>query len=234
MAARSDRGGGGRTRRDAGEGGRGRGGSGRKTYARGGRDADGPEGSGRGHRGDAVDGGALPLVRQSPAARRFRRIGRDALAERIDRSRTGRLEGRQSPLAHGHDPIGLVVAAPSTGLGAGALVPRADQGREQAAEEEDGRRAGAQAARRAVEMGRRRRRDRGRRAEGRLGELTTRDERTAFRESAEVRSTSVDPGGRTDGLLGQKSRSEEWTRPPEPTACESGIRVRSLKRDDRM
>ena len=35
-------------------------------------------------------------------------------------------------------------------------------------------------------------------------------------------------------MLGLKSRSEEWTRPPEPTACESGIRVRSLKRDDRM
>jgi hypothetical protein len=29
-------------------------------------------------------------------------------------------------------------------------------------------------------------------------------------------------------LLGLKSRSEEGTRPPEPTACESGIRVRSL------
>ena len=39
-----------------------------------------------------------------------------------------------------------------------------------------------------------------------------------FDESAEVRSTSVDPGGRTDGLLGLKSRSEEGTRPPEPTA----------------
>src|SRR5271156_4225854 len=158
MAARSDRGGGGRTRRDAGEGGRGRGGSGRKTYARGGRDADGPEGSGRGHRGDAVDGGALPLVRQSPAARRFRRVGGGALAEGVDRERKGGLEGRPSALAYGDDPIGLVVAAPSTGLGAGALVRRADQGREQAAEEEDGRRAGAQAARGAVEIRRRRRR----------------------------------------------------------------------------
>ena len=63
----------------------------------------------------------------------------------------------------------------------------------------------------------------------------SREERTFFHRSAEVRSTSVDPGGRTDGLLEPgESRSEEGTRPPEPTACESGIRVRSLKRDDRM
>src|ERR1700733_3201054 len=50
---------------------------------------------------------------------------------------------------------------------ADALVPRADQGRDQAAEEEDGRRAGAQAARGAVAIRRRWRHDRGRRAEAR-------------------------------------------------------------------
>src|SRR6202044_1493658 len=43
-----------------------------------------------------VDGGFLPIFRQSPTGRRFRRFGADALAERIDRPRTGRIEGRQS------------------------------------------------------------------------------------------------------------------------------------------
>jgi len=36
---------------------------------------------------------------------------------------------------------------------------------------------------------------------------------------------SADPGGRTDGLHGFKSRSEEWLRPLEPPAA-SGILVR--------
>src|SRR6202142_3231031 len=126
-------------------------------------------GLGRGNRGHALDGGVLPLVRQSPAARRFRRIGGNAVEERLDRSRTGRLDG-QSPLAPDDDPIGLVVANPPAELGADALVPRADQGRDQAAEEEDGRRAGAQAARGAVAIRRRRRRDRGRRAKARRAE----------------------------------------------------------------
>ena len=45
--------------------------------------------------------------------------------------------------------------------------PRADQGRDQAAEEEDGRRAGAQAAGGAVAIRRRRRCDRGRQVEAR-------------------------------------------------------------------
>src|ERR1700678_2642611 len=129
-------------------------------------EADGSERPGRGNRGHALDGGVLPLVRQSPAARRFRRIGGNAVEERLDRSRTGRLDG-QSPLAPHDDPICFVVANPPAELGADALVPRADQGRDQAAEEEDGRRAGAQAARGVVAIRRRRRRDRGRRAEAR-------------------------------------------------------------------
>src|SRR6202000_2352693 len=89
-------------------------------------------------------------------ARRFRRIGGNALEERQDRSRTGRLDG-QSALAPDDDPIGLVMAAPPAELGADALVPRADQGGEQDPEEEDGGRAGAQAARGAVAVRRRRR-----------------------------------------------------------------------------
>jgi hypothetical protein len=35
-------------------------------------------------------------------------------------------------------------------------------------------------------------------------------------------------------LHGFKSRDEEWFRPPEPKAAESGIMVLSQKRDDRM
>ena len=66
----------------------------------------------------------------------------------------------------------------------------------------------------------------------RRAEASARSE--AFDESAEVRSTSVDPGGRTDGLLGLKSRSEEGLALPSLPPCESGIRVQSLQRDDRM
>ena len=40
-------------------------------------------GLGAGNRGQALDGGDLPLVRQSPAARRFRRIGGNAVEERL-------------------------------------------------------------------------------------------------------------------------------------------------------
>src|SRR5277367_5451286 len=55
--------------------GRGRGGRGRPEHPEraGARpEADGSERPGRGNRGQALDGGVLPLVRQSPAARRFR------------------------------------------------------------------------------------------------------------------------------------------------------------------
>ena len=103
----------------------------------------------------------------------------------------------------------------------------ADQGRDQAAEEEDGRRALARkllvALWRYVDAGVV---IEGRRAEaprrpGRAESL--REEANVFSQTlAEVRSTSVDVRvERTDGLLGLKSRSEEGTRPPEPTACES-------------
>src|SRR5580658_6264364 len=72
-----------------------------------------------------VDGGVLPIFRQSPTGRRLRRFGADALAERIDRPRTGRIEGRQSAPANDDDPTGLAMVASSTGFGTDALVPRA-------------------------------------------------------------------------------------------------------------
>src|ERR1700723_3847897 len=94
IAARPDRGDRGRTRGDVGGAGRGRGGPGRPGRARAGAEADGPErpgrgnrargrggpgrpeadGSerpGRGNRGHALDGGVLPLVRQSPQLAAF-------------------------------------------------------------------------------------------------------------------------------------------------------------------
>ena len=72
----------------------------------------------------------LPLVRQSPAARRFRRIGGNALEEsgRIDHAEQG-VSMERSALAPDDDPIGLVMAAPPAEFGADALVPRADQGK---------------------------------------------------------------------------------------------------------
>jgi transposase len=70
-----------------------------------------------------VDGGALPIFRQSPANRRLRRFGADALAERVDRPRTGRIEGRQSAPANDDDSTGLAMAASPAGFGLGALVP---------------------------------------------------------------------------------------------------------------
>ena len=97
------------------------------------------------------------------------------------------------------------------------------------------RRAGAQASRRVVEVRHPRRRHRGRGDEARLLEhrrqpqLRTKD----HNQSAEARSASADPGGRTDGLHGFKSRSEEWSRPLEP-ARRKRNRGAVASRDDRM
>lgn len=48
-------------------------------------------------------------------------------------------------------------------------------------------------------------------------------------ESTGARSTPADPGGRTDGLHGFNSRSEEWSRPPSLPAA-SGIMAQPLLR----
>src|SRR5580692_2092960 len=77
-------------------------------------------------------------------------------------------------------------------------------------------RARPQAACRAVEIRDRRRRYRRSRHEGRRRFLRRSSLPTSSSPSAEARSASVDPGGRTDGLHGFKSRDEEWFRPPEP------------------
>ena len=77
----------------------------------------------RGIRRRPLVGGALPPFRQSTPACLLSRTRADALAERIDRSRARRLQGRQCAIANDSHSTRLAVAAPSTAIGAIALVP---------------------------------------------------------------------------------------------------------------
>ena len=168
------------------------------------------------------------------AARRFRRIGGNAVEERLDRSRPGRLDG-QSPLAPDDDPIGLVVANPPAELGADAGTSSGPRGATKLQKKKMVVALARKLLAGAVAIRRRRRRDRERRAEARRpGALRPPQERTFFHRSAEVRSTSVDPGGRTDGLLGLKTRGEEGLALTGLPPAKQDQGARSLKRDDRM
>ena len=66
--------------------------------------------------------------------------------------------------------------------------------------------------------------------ERRQGELRTADPQVPF---FTIRRGPINLGrsGSANRWIAwpERRRSEEWTRPPEPTACESGIRVRSLQ-----
>src|ERR1019366_6370274 len=80
--------------------------------------------------------------------------------ERVDRSRAGRVQGRQPAAANHDDPAGLAVAATPACLGAQSLVPRAGPAPRRADAQDDPRRS--------VEVHIRRRGHRGRRDEDRL------------------------------------------------------------------
>ena len=82
----------------------------------------GLKGIGRGFRRRALVGGALPHFANRRQVGRLCGSCGDAVAQRSDRARAGRVEGRQSAAAHDDDPTRLAVVATSTAIGAGALV----------------------------------------------------------------------------------------------------------------
>ncbi|MGY4331177.1 transposase [Bradyrhizobium sp. LB7.2] len=210
------------------------------------------KGLGRQLRGRALVGGVLPAVLQPPPARRLWGPCGDALAKRRHSARAGRVEGRQSQAADHDDPARLALDTSPAAIGPDALVQGAKPARPQARD----RGAGTQAARGPVEVrhpGRRHRggRDEARRlipdrTEGRVPDRTegacpgphraacfARAQRNNHNPSAEARSASEDPGGRTDGLHGFKRRNEEWPRPLEPARRKRNLGA-VASRDDRM
>ena len=70
-------------------------------------------------------GRAVPQLQQPKATGGLRWAGADTLAERIGRSRTGGLQGRQSAAANDDDTARVAVAATPANLGAERLVSRA-------------------------------------------------------------------------------------------------------------
>jgi hypothetical protein len=111
-------------------------------------------------------GGPVSPVRQPQAGGRLRRSGADAMAERLDRSRAGCVQGGQPAAEDNNGRAGLAMAAEPTDLGAQPVVPRAGPAPWRADAQDDHRCPGAQAARRPVAVYDRRRRHRGGRDEG--------------------------------------------------------------------
>src|SRR3982750_1966490 len=98
----------------------------------------------------ALVGRLVPHVQQPKAGCRLCRAGPHAMAKRIGPSGPRRLQGRQSPAAHDHDPDCLAVAAASAAVSADRVVPRADQAHGRPSRQGGDRRPGAQAAGRAL------------------------------------------------------------------------------------
>ena len=140
-----------------------------RRYGLAGGDAGAAEGHRPADRRRPLVGGPVPPLRQPKAARRLRRSGADALEERLDRSRAGRVQGRQPAAEDSHGRAGLAVAQEPADLGAQPLVPRAGPAPWRTDAQDHHRRPGAQAPHRPVAVHIRRRRHRGRRDEG--GEL---------------------------------------------------------------
>ena len=115
-----------------------------------------------------VVGGPVPPVRQPPAGGRLCGSGADALAERLDRSRAGGLQGGQPAAAHDHDPAGLAMAAAPAALSPQPVVPRAGQSAAAAASARRPSSPWPASSRRPVEVRHRRRRHRGGDDEGRM------------------------------------------------------------------
>src|SRR5437660_5376713 len=76
------------------------------------------EGHRPGDRRRPLVGGLVPPVRQPKAGGRLRRSGANAMAERLDRSRAGRIQGGQSAAEDNNGRAGLAMAAQPADLGA--------------------------------------------------------------------------------------------------------------------
>ncbi len=94
----------------------------RRANAHGGGAAAGSEGNRGGGRRPPVDGRVLAKLLQPPANRLLRRPRGDAVAQRFDRARTGRVANRQCAAAHDDGAARLAVAAASAAIGAVAVV----------------------------------------------------------------------------------------------------------------
>ena len=88
-------------------------------------DAGAAKGDGTGIYGNTLVRRAVPQLQQPKATGGLRWAGSDTLAERIGRSRTGGLQGRQSAAANDDDTARVAVAATPANLGAERLVRRA-------------------------------------------------------------------------------------------------------------
>src|SRR3954470_2915611 len=100
------------------------------------------------------------------------------MAERLDRSRAGGLQGGQPAAADNNGRAGLAMAAEPADLGAQPVVPRAGPEPWWADAQDDHRRPGAQAPRRPMAVHDRWRCHRGGRDEGSTGDNLTLSART--------------------------------------------------------
>jgi hypothetical protein len=160
---------------------------------------------------------------QSAAGRRLCRISAHALAERIRRSRTGRLQSRQPAAANNHDPARLVMGETSATFDTDLVVPSTGPAQWWPNPEGHDRCLGPKAADRLLEI-----RDcRGR--TGRSGDDGRMKASASPFQSPRASSALADPGERTEIWPGSKSRRREWSRPPEPLPDASGILVQPTR-----
>ena len=143
------------------------------------------------------------------------RVGADALAKRVRRSRTGRLQSWEPAAANNDDPACLAVGETSAGFDTGTVVPSKGPVQWRPNPEGTDRCLGPKAADRLLEICDRRDRTGRSRDSGCLS--------TSAPQSSGARSAPADPGERTEIWPGSKSRKREWFRSPEPSPDASGI-----------
>ncbi len=110
------------------------------------------EGDWPGIRQCPVVGGVVPKLFQPTAGCRLCRIGADALAERIRRARTRRLQSRKSAAANNHDPARLVVGKASAPFDTDSVVSSARTAQWWPSSESSDRCLGKKAADRLLEI----------------------------------------------------------------------------------
>lgn len=172
-------------------------------------------------------GRTVTQLLQSTAGRCLCGVGADALAKRVRRSRTGRLQSREPAAANNDDPACLAVGETSAGFDTGTVVPSKGPVQWRPNPEGPDRCLGPKAADRLLEICDRRDRTGRSRDSGCLS--------TSAPQSSGARSAPADPGERTEIWPGSKSRKREWFRSPEPSPDASGILVQPTRESgDRM
>ena len=184
------------------------------------------EGHWSGIRRCPVVGRTVPQLLQSTAGRCLCGVGADALAKRVRRSRTGRLQSREPAAANNDDPACLAVGETSAGFDTGTVVPSKGPVQWRPNPEGTDRCLGPKAADRLLEICDRRDRTGRSRDSGCLS--------TSAPQSSGARSAPADPGERTEIWPGSKSRKREWFRSPEPLPDARGIGEPTRESGDRM